>query len=325
MHTNWTDNGLLPEAVATSVLSAVEEASAVLALATRRTMPAGVEYLPLQANAPKATWIETGARKPYQEVVWSAEKLVAREVALTTYVEDVYIDDTSFNIEAETERALGAAIARALDLAVLFGVDSPPGFPVGGIATAPPVSGDNALAALDAALGVVEASGVQPTGIVSGPAIGSALRGAYLEAGALPSERPSESVFGIPARVSPIWDSSRGDAIVGAFEYLVIGVRQDITVETSRDGVLTDDSGRVIVSAFEQDVTLVRCHARFAAAIGRPVGASGDPITPFATASWVGAGNGAGNGGGDGDETRAASASEPETRRGPGRPPKATS
>ena len=286
MPTNWTDGGLLPEAVANSVLTAVEEQSAVLALATTRPMPAGVEYLPLQANAPKATWIETGARKPYQKVVWSAEKLTAREVALTTYVEDVLIADVSFNIEAETERALGAAIARALDAAVLFGTDAPPGFPPNGIVTAA-VSGPNALAALDAALGVVEASGVQPTGIVSGPAIGSALRGAYLEAGALPSERPSESVFGIPARVSPIWDSSRGDAIVGAFEYLVIGVRQDITVETSRDGVLTDASGKVIVSAFEQDVTLVRAHARFACAIGRPIGpdGSGPIIRAIARAS----------------------------------------
>jgi Phage capsid family len=314
MPTNWTDSGLLPEAVADRVLTAVEQESAVLALATRRPMPAGVEYLPLAANSPKAEWIDTGARKPFQPVEWSAAKLTAREVAIVTYVEDVYIDDAGFNVEAETEVALGAAIATALDLAVLFGTDAPPGFPPNGIATAPPVSGDNALAALDGALGVVETSGVQPTGIVSGPAIGSALRGAYLEAGALPSEAPSSSVFGIPARVSAIWDSSRCDAIVGAFEYLVIGVRQDISVETSRDGVLTDDDGKVIVSAFESDVTLVRAHARFACAIGKPISPDGSgPITPFATAKWTGASNG---------ETRQASATEPE-RRGPARPPKA--
>jgi hypothetical protein len=313
MPTNWTDSGLLPEAVADRVLTAVEQESAVLAFATRRPMPAGVEYLPLAANAPKATWIDTGGRKPYSEIVWSAAKLVAREVAVTTFIEDVYVDDTTFDAEGEAENALGAAIARALDLAVLFGTDAPPGFPVGGIVTAA-VSGDNALAALDGALGVVEASGVQPTGIVSGPAIGSALRGAYLEQGALPSEAPSSSVFGIPARISPVWDSSKGDAIVGAFEYLVIGVRQDISVETSRDGVLTDDDGAIIANAFQDDVTLIRAHARFACAIGKPVGASGAPIVPFATAKWT---NGASNG-----ETRQASATEPE-RRGPGRPPKA--
>ncbi len=132
------------------------------------------------------------------------------------------MNDTTFDAEGEAENALGAAIARALDLAVLFGEDAPPGFPVGGIATAP-VSGANALAALDGALGVVEGSGVAPTGIVSGPAIGSALRGAYIEEGALPSEAPSSLVFGLPVRVSPVWDSSKGDAIVGAFEFSLSG------------------------------------------------------------------------------------------------------
>ena len=310
MSTNWTDSGLLPEAVADRVLTAVEQDSAVLALATRRPMPAGVEYLPLAANAPKATWIDTGAKKPFQPVEWSAAKLVAREVAVTTFIEDVYVDDTTFDAEGEAENALGAAIATALDLAVLFGTDAPPGFPVGGIVTAA-VSGANALAALDGALGVVEGSGVAPTGVVSGPAIGSALRRAYLEQMALPSEAPSSAVFGLPVRVSPVWDSSKGDAIVGAFEYLVIGVRQDISVETSRDGVLTDDDGTIIANAFQDDVTLIRAHARFACAIGKPVGASGAPIVPFATAKWT---NGAGNGGNG--ETRA---SETE-RRGPGRP-----
>jgi hypothetical protein len=151
---------------------------------------------------------------------------------------------------------------------------------------------------------------------VSGPAIGSALRGAYLEQGALPSEAPSSSVFGIPVRVSPVWDSSKGDAVVGNFEYLVIGIRRDVSIETSRDGVLTDDDGTIIANAFQDDVTLIRAHARFACAIGKPVGASGAPIVPFATAKWTGAGNG------NGGETRQASATEPE-RRGPGRPPKA--
>ena len=84
--------------------------------------------------------------------------------------------------------------------------------------------------------------------------------------------------------------SSKGDAIIGAFQFLVIGVRQDITVETSKDGVLTDDDGTIIANAFEQDLTLVRAHARFACAIGKPVSPStGQPITPFATAEWTSA------------------------------------
>jgi hypothetical protein len=46
---------------------------------------------------------------------------------VTTFIEDVYVDDTTFDAEGEAENALGAAIARALDLAVLFGEDAPRG------------------------------------------------------------------------------------------------------------------------------------------------------------------------------------------------------
>jgi hypothetical protein len=303
MPTNWTESGLLPAAVADSVLTAVEQESAVLALATTRRMPAGVEYLPLQASAPKAQWLDApGDRKPYAPIEWSAERLTAHELALITYVEDVYIDDTTFDIEAETERVLGSAIAEALDAAILFGENAPPGFPPNGIVGAP-ISGANAPEAIDQALSAVEASGAIPDGIIAGSAIGSAMRQAYLAAQALPSERPADAVFGIPTRVSAVWDPSRGDAVVGAWRFLIVGIRQDIRVETSREGTLTDPP----ISAFESDVTLVRAHARFACAIGKPVAANGQPIEPFATASW--------SGGASGAASSAGGASAPTTRR----------
>ena len=206
--TDWTNSGLLPEAVSDSVLTAVEEESAVLALATSRRMPAGSSTCRSRANAPKAEWIDTGGQKPYAEVEWTAEKLVAREIAVTTYIEDAIVADTTFDIEGETERALGAAIARGLDAAVLFGTGQPSGLPANGIATAA-VTGDDALDAIDDAMSAVEATGVQVTGIVAGSAIGSALRKAYTAAGALPGERPAQLLYGVPVRVSPVWDPAR--------------------------------------------------------------------------------------------------------------------
>jgi hypothetical protein len=50
---------------------------------------------------------------------------------------------------------------------------------------------------------------------------------------------------------------------------LQVGVCEDVTVDVSKDGVLLDDAGAVQVSAFQDDQTLVRCHARFGVALGR--------------------------------------------------------
>jgi hypothetical protein len=68
------------------------------------------------------------------------------------------------------------------------------------------------------------------------------------------------------------------DAIVGAWRYLIIGIRQDVRIDRSTDGVLTNHDGSIRVSAFEADCTLIRAYGRFAAALGKPVGPSGDPI-----------------------------------------------
>jgi hypothetical protein len=62
MATDWS--GLLPEAVAASILSATEEESVVLGLAATRPMAAGVESVPLLSVAPEAAFIGRGERKP---------------------------------------------------------------------------------------------------------------------------------------------------------------------------------------------------------------------------------------------------------------------
>ena len=315
---NWEESGLLPESVARDVLSATQEESAVLSLASTRPMPSGTERLPLVDTAPSAQWIDVGTRKPYSEVVWSAAELVARELAIVTSIPDAYLRDSGFDAEGSVEAEFAAAMAAALDRTILFGIDRPAGFPE--LVPDAPATGADALAAIDQALSVVESSGVQPDGIVAGPMIGSALRAAYREVMAPPSQGPEPNVFGVPLRIVASWPTDAAfDAIVGAWRYLIVGIREDVRVDRSTDGVLTNANGSIRVSAFESDVTLFRAYGRFGAAVGKPVGPSGQAITPFAACSWTGE-DGNGNG------VRLASAPvEGEARRGPGRPPKATS
>jgi HK97 family phage major capsid protein len=285
MATDW--EGLLPKEVATSILSATQEASVVLGLGVTRPMGTGVQSVPLVKLAPDAAFVARGERKPYAKIEWSADELVAEEIACVAAVADADIADAGPNLEANVEAELAAAIGRALDAAVLFGVEAPASYPAGGIVSGTPVMGADALEALDGALAAVEGQGVLPDGIAAGVAINSALRQAYIAAAALPSEAVTPNVFGVPVRVTTGWDSSKGDALVGGFQFLQIGVRQDITVETSQEAVLLDDQGDIAVSAWQDDQTLIRCHARFGVAVGTPVGPGGDPVEPFALADWT--------------------------------------
>jgi hypothetical protein len=284
MATDWS--GLLPETVSANILSATEEASVVLGLANTRPMSAGTESVPLIQLAPEAAFVGRGERKPIATIEWSAARLEAEEVACVVSVADVDIRDAGPSLEASVERELGAAIARALDAAVLHGTNAPDSYPDGGIIPADPATGDNALEALDAALGEIEGVGVIPDGIASGMQVNSALRRAYIEAGALPGDQVEQRIFGLPVRVTSRWDSTGGDAVVGGWQYLQIGVRQDVAVDVSSDATLFDDEGQLVASMFQDDATAIRCHARFGCAVGKPVAPSGEAIEPFAAASW---------------------------------------
>jgi hypothetical protein len=78
----------------------------------------------------------------------------------------------------------------------------------------------------------------------------------------------------VPVAVTAPWPASP-NAIVGGWSNLVIGIREDVNFTISRDGVLLDDDGNVVVSAFQDDMTLVRVYARFGVVIARPLAADG--------------------------------------------------
>ena len=274
----------------------------MLSLATVRNLPAHIEYFPLVATAPEAAWTDVvGGKKKFSEVIWSSEKLSVREFSDRDFRRGR--DRLRRRIRRGGRNRTGARRSArpgtGPHCALRWRAER---VPAGGITTTP-ITGDDPLDAIDKAMAAVEATGIAVTGIVGGPSIATALRQAYRDVQALPSMSPANELFGVPLHVSPVWDSSRGDVVVGNFDYLVIGVRSDVTAETSTDGVLTNDAGEIVISAFESDSTLIRCHGRFAAAIGKPVGANGTAIQPFATASW------------SDDSTRAAAAPAPATKK----------
>jgi hypothetical protein len=151
----------------------------------------------------------------------------------------------------------------------------------------PATSGTDALDAIDKAAAVVEATGLIPDGIIAGAAIGSALRKAYREIAAPPSTAPEANIYGMPVRRTPAWDPTKGDALIGDFTMLLVGIREDISFDLSDSATLTDGAGNVVVSAFEQDVTAMRAYMRVAVAIAQPVQPDGSGVVvPFEFADW---------------------------------------
>jgi hypothetical protein len=284
-----TDPQLIPADVADQLVAAVEYQSVALRLGTVTRMPEGVMSIPVLSAAPSADFVALGGRKPPTTVEWSAERIEPEEIAALTWIPDAYVDDAGFPIWDAARDEIAKAIARRLDRAVLFGgAGTPASYPPNGVFGAgAPLTGADALEAIDAGMAAVEASGLMPNGIASGPAIGSALRKEYRSIAALPSTSPEPTVYGVPVATTTEWDSSKGDALVGDWKKLVIGIRQDVSFDTSDSATIFDDTGTLVVSAFQDDVTVLRVYMRVGVVIGSPALEGGGTADAFVAVDWT--------------------------------------
>jgi HK97 family phage major capsid protein len=188
------------------------------------------------------------------------------------------VEDSSINLWNYARPLLAQAIAQAVDDAILFGVDAPATFPAGGVAAAAiaaPAGGD-VLATINNAMSAVEAGGLPVTGHAADISVRGALRGVRDEQGAFLMGWAEQDRYTIPTLYGlPIaynqFTQLTPNFFTGDWNYLFIGVRSDIRYDINPAGVIADDTGKVIVSGWQDNTTPMKVWARFACALVKPV------------------------------------------------------
>jgi hypothetical protein len=280
---------LIPHTIAAQVIqSVVEEQSAVLRLARTVPMPSGLETVPVISSPPAAGWVDAyGGLKPATAVEFDGLVLTASELATVLAIPNSYLEDAGYPIWPPVRAEIARAFARVFDASALSGTNAPSDWPAGGLiaaAHATPVTGADALAALDAAFVELESNGVPVDGILGGSALASAVR-TQIVAYQMPTGPPVSTLWGVPLVISANWPTAAGLALVGGWQYVIAGLRQDVRYELSTDGVITDATGKVIVNAFQADSTLMRAYLRAGLAVANPIGSDGAATKPLALAS----------------------------------------
>lgn len=281
---------LVPHAIAQEIIGAVtEEQSSLMQLANVQPMPSGVETVPVISSAPAAGFVDPayGGLKPGSAVDFAPLPLTAGEVGVVLGLPNAYIDDNTLPIWESVRNEISKSFTRTFELAALYGTDAPADWPAGGLtaaANATAVTGADAIAAVDAAMAELEGDGISPDGILGGAALRAALR-AQMVAALLPFESAPASIFGVPVRFSSAWNDATGIALVGGWENVIVGVREDITYDMSDSAVITDDTGAVTFNSFQQDSQLMRGYWRVALAEAHPIGVGGSAVKPLALAT----------------------------------------
>lgn len=279
---------LIPLDLGREIIQEAKDQSTVLSLGRIQRMAAGQQDTPVLSALPAAGFVAAPLfAKPATEIQWSSLRITAEEVAATLPVPNATIDDARFNIWGEIRPALAQAIAKAVDDAIVSALGAPASFPLGGIlqAASPPIQvadppdQPDTVQAISDAMSFVEATGLEVTGTLARTTVRGALRNLRSTQGEWLLVPPTGggslgSLWGNPLAYTKIGFSPAAtpDLVVGDWTKLVIGLREDMRFDISTEGVLRNPAnGQVTVSAFQDDVAIMRVYMRLGYAIGRPV------------------------------------------------------
>lgn len=288
-HVTNTNDPLVFEDNSPEVIQVATQSSAVMSRARRQPMSAKSTRQPVLTSLPEAYFVtgDTGMKQT-SNVDFENLELVAEELAVIVPIAEAYLDDSSVPIWDVVRPLIGQAFGKKFDNAVLWGTDKPAtwgaalatGIEASNNDFTEGVSGDDFAADLAYVGQAVAKDGHAINGAITAPGLAWRLAGLRATTGELiyqPSAAQFDgnpALYGLPMNevLNGAWDADY-TVIMGDWSKAVVGVRQDLTYRLFTEGVISDDSGNVVLNLMQQDSVALRCVMRCAWAVA-------DPITP---------------------------------------------
>lgn len=279
-----SDDPLVPTPVSAQIIQELPAASAVLARAQTVPMSAKTNRQPVLSVLPTAYFVtgDTGLKQTSSQD-WANLELVAEELAVIVPIPEAYLSDAQIPVWDQVRPRIVEAFGKKIDGATLFGVDKPSTWsdPVVGSAV---TAGNHTtagtlddLAADVAALArLITQDGFNVNGFVSAPGFLWELIGMRTSQGvpiyAPPAGDQPATLFGRPLNESMNGSfDSHTQLIAGDWSKAVVGLRQDITFKIFTEGVISDDSGNIVLNLMQQDSVALRAVMRLGWAVANPI------------------------------------------------------
>lgn len=289
-------DAMVPDATVKEIIKEAPTTSVVLERGRQVPLSRKKSKQPVLSTLPEAHWVhgETGLKQT-TKATWENLMITAEELAVIVPIPDALIDDADVPLWDEIKPLLVEAIGRKVDQAALFGTDKPDSWPTGLVPGA--IAAKNTLAVgANADFGAdvaalaekVSTSGVTVTGFASRPGLQWKLiglrdaNGQPIYTPALASGAPS-GLYGFPLNEvrNGAWNATAAELVAADWNKIVVGIRQDVTFDLFKEGVITDQDGKVIYNLMTQDAKALRVVFRVGFQIAQPVtAASGKKAFP---------------------------------------------
>jgi HK97 family phage major capsid protein len=288
----------LPDQVVNEVLQSAPVSSTILARARQIRMSSRSMKQPVLASLPDAYWVNgephtpavsdsTQGLKQTTRITWDKVTMTAEELAVIVPIPDALIDDANIPLWASVRPLLVEALGKKIDEAILFGVDKPAAWPAalvpGAIAAGNTVAagtGDD-LGVDVAQLGEIMAKkGLAINGFISRPGLQWSLIGLRNNGNPIYtpplstdlSKAPASGFYGYPLNevTTGVWDDTAAEMVTADWSRVVVGIRQDITFSMFSEGVISDDTGKIVINLMQQDTKALRVVMRVGYSVAMP-------------------------------------------------------
>lgn len=279
-------DAMVPDQTTKEILKEAPGKSVILGRARKVPLSRKKAKQPVLSTLPEAYWVdgETGLKQT-TKAAWENLTITAEELAVIVPIPDALIDDSDVPLWDEIKPLLVEAIGQKVDQAALFGTDKPESWPVGLVPGA--IAAGNTLAVgthadfgadVAALAEKVSIGGTAVNGFASRPGLQWKLvglrdaNGQPIYTPALAAGAPS-GLYGyqLDEVTNGGWNAEAAELLAADWNKVVVGVRQDITFDLFREGVITDASGKVILNLMQQDAKALRVVFRVGFQIAEPV------------------------------------------------------
>lgn len=263
---------LIPDQHINEILQTTPEDSVVLSRAKQVRMSSKKAKQPVLASLPEAYWVDgdTGLKQT-DSVSWKGITMTAEELAVIVPIPDAVIDDSNVPLWDEIKPLLKEAIGKKVDQATLFGTDKPSSWPEAIVPAAIKAGNVSQLSAtknladafLETAAKASE-GGFGVNGFLATPGLNWRLRGLKDKNGqplfGSPTAGGNSTLYGytLDEVRNGAWNTAAATGIALDWSKFVVGVRQDITYDIFKEGVISDSTGKVVLNLMQQDTKALR-------------------------------------------------------------------
>lgn len=261
-------SGAVPVEICKEIMKNIIDQASILKVSKRIPMTSDTMVIPKLIGTGSAGWVNEGEEIGTTLPSFEYPKLQAKKLAIIVPVTREKINDSVANVIGEVKQAIADMFASAIDLACIFGIDTP--FDTNLVTSI----GENKINTssrlnidISNAMGLVEDNKYICSNILMGTSQKKVLR-ELSDDNSYKGAITLSSAYETPIEYVRNWNDTKALSITGDFTRSVVGTRENMQYEILKEATIK--SGADTINLAQRDMIGIKCTMRMAYLVADP-------------------------------------------------------